>query len=471
LSRPSIAPAPRKPAYALSGNPWLDGLLVVASALILRLIFAGVTSSTYDPDEFVMLTLSRQMMHGAVAYRDFSFFHPPGILVILRAAQPIIGMWWPAARVFVLAVDSVSALLVWRVATSFFGRREALAAGLLYAASPLALLGGVRVGQDPFVTMLGLAGLVALLQRRDLAGSLIAGLCLGLAIWIKYPAIIYLPVYALLAPRRILSVLGAMAVTVGIAFAPFISQLPQLYAQSVQWQMSRGHMDLGHRLVALAGFMLVLNPLAFPAALRIRSPRWILLGYAMGGIFGLANEVYYHYFMPVVPFAALLAAPLLVRLIDRAPRRALGCCLLFVGAWTASLTLPPVQRGLGALSLSATTATVNMLDRATTPGEKVLADQFEYSYLADRTPSTDYFWDMRNLTSARMLEHALVHTAAVVSTIDSSPSYPAGFEMDLTRLGYSKTRAGAATLWLTNRDRRRLAAPPRSAPTFVALAR
>jgi 4-amino-4-deoxy-L-arabinose transferase-like glycosyltransferase len=471
LSRLSIAPAPRKYASALSGNPWRDGLLVVASALILRLIFAGVTSSTYDPDEFVMLTLSRQMVHGAVAYRDFSFFHPPGILVILRAAQAIIGMWWPAARVLVLVVDSVSALLVWRIATACFGRREALAAGLLYAASPLALLGGVRVGQDPLVTMLGLAGLLALLQRRDLVGSLIAGICLGLAVWMKYPAILYLPVYALLAPRRIPAVLGAMAVTAGIALAPFLSQLPLLYAQSVQWQMSRGHMDLGHRLVALVGFLFVLNPLALPAAFRFRCPRWVLLGYALGGIFGLANEVYYHYFMPIVPFAALLAAPLLVWLIDRAPRRALVGFLLFVGAWTVSLTLPPVQRGLGALSLSATTATVNVLDRATTPGEKVLADQFEYSYLANRTPSTDYFWDMRNVTSARMLERALVHTAAVVSTIDSSPSYPAGFETDLTHLGYSKSRAGAATVWLTTRGRRRLAATPRYAPTLVALAR
>jgi 4-amino-4-deoxy-L-arabinose transferase-like glycosyltransferase len=432
--------------------------VVLGSAICLRLIFAAITAGTYDPDEFVILSLSRQVAHGAAAYRDFMFFHPPGVLVILGGFQPVIGAWWPLARAFIVAADVASALLVWRIATIIYDRRGALAAGLIYAASPIALLGSVRVGQDPLITLFGLAGMLALLSRPGRAAAVVAGICVAIAVWIKYPAILFLPVYAAIAPRRLLLVVGAASATLMILFAPFASRLNLLYAQSIVWQVSRGHMDLIHRAAAVVSFLFVLNPLALAGVLWRRAPGWVLLGFVLGGAFGLANEVYYHYFMPIVPFAALLAGPLAARLVDRARIALPAATAGFVTLWAASLTLQPVQDGLGALSLSATSATVQLIDHVTRPGDRVLADQFEYTYLADRTPATDYFWDMRTLTSARTLEYSLPRAAAVVRTAGADPSYPSGFVEGLADAGYVPTRSGTATVWLAGHYRGRLRA-------------
>jgi hypothetical protein len=451
LSSVSTAAALRFHLAEGEGWRWRDGAIVVVAALILRLGFAVITSGTYDPDEFVMLALSRQMLHGAVAYQDFTFFHPPGMLVILGGLQPVINAWWPFARLFIVTVDVTTAFLVWRIATAIYTRREALAAGLIYAASPIALLGSVRVGQDPLVTMLGMAGVLALLYRPTRRGALAAGLCLGVALWVKYPAAMFVPVYAVLAPRRLALVLSMAGVTLLVLFAPYASHLNLLYAQSVTWQLGRGHMDAVHRVLALLSFLFVLNPLTLPALARRGCPSWVSVGFALGAVFGLANEVYYHYFMPVVPFAALLAAPLVARLAGRTLRLVLAGVAVIVALWATSLTLEQVQNGLGALSLSATSATVQMLDRITSPQEPVLADQFEYAYLANRPPATDYFWDMRNVTTARKLARALRRAGAVVRTVDAGPSYPSGFEEELVDRGYSETRVGSATVWLRAR--------------------
>src|SRR5947209_6042693 len=245
---------------------WRDALIVFAAALVLRLLFAAIVADSYDPDEFVVLALSRSLAHGALPYRDFMFFHPPGILVLFRFLQPLTALWWPAARVFLLLVDCASALLVWRIGCRVFDRRVALLAGLIYATSPIPLLSSARIGQDSVITALGLLGLFLLLSQRSARGAVGAGICLAAAFWFKYPAILFLPVYALAAPRRLPIVLGSALLTVLALFAPFAAYLPALVHQSVGWQaFGRGREDLLHRAAAVGAFLLVLNPLAGPA--------------------------------------------------------------------------------------------------------------------------------------------------------------------------------------------------------------
>src|SRR5881409_445718 len=77
------------PASTRSPSLAKAALLIFALALGFRLLFAGIVSDTYDYDEFVVLLLARDFAHGAVPYRDFIFFHPPGILVLLRLIQPL----------------------------------------------------------------------------------------------------------------------------------------------------------------------------------------------------------------------------------------------------------------------------------------------------------------------------------------------------------------------------------------------
>lgn len=422
---------------------------MLALALGLRLVFAALTADSYDPDEFVVLALSKDYAHGAVPYRDFMFFHPPGVLVLFRLLQPLVTWWWPSGRMVVLLIDSGTAVLVWRIGSLLYGRREGLVAGLVYGTSPIAILGAVRIGQDPLITALGVAGLLLLLSLRSSVGGVLAGVCLGLAIWFKYPALIFLPVYLLIAPRRAPLIVAAIVATDAVAFAPYIHNMHALYNQSVGWQVVRTSAPLVQRVPAVLVFWLLLNPWAAEAAIRVRTPRWVLVGFASGGLFVLASQVYYHYFIPVVPFAALLAAPWLARTIRRSGRRVLLTGMTVLALWSVALNSAPTMSGLGMLRLSAVDGTVHLLELATGRSQGVLADHFEYAYLAGRSSVTDYFWNLSHMVGARTLERRLPATAAVVS--DSPSSYPPGFVGYLERRRYAEVRRGAITIWLMRR--------------------
>src|SRR5579875_1286831 len=217
-------------------------------ALALRLLVAALTANLYDPDEFVYLTLARAVAHGAVPYRDFAFFHPPGMLVILRLLNPLVSLWWPAARIVGMVVDSLTAVLVWRLGLQVYGRREALAAGILYAANPVALITSVRVLQEPYLTFAGVAALTVLLTRRSVWAAAGAGILIGVAVWIKYPALIFLGVGLLAMPRRFLPLLAAASATGILLFAPEAALYHRFWSDTVLWQLSRSPAAFTDRL-------------------------------------------------------------------------------------------------------------------------------------------------------------------------------------------------------------------------------
>lgn len=431
-------------------RPWRDALFVLGASLTLRLICALLTADTYDPDEFVVLLLGRDYANGATPYRDFMFFHPPGVLVLFRMLHPLTAWWWPAGRMVMIAIDSATAVCVWRIGGLLYGRREALAAGLLYAASPLALICSVRVGQDPIITLLGIAGLLFLLSTRSCRGALLAGVCLGLAVWMKYPAILFLPVYVLIARRRILWVLVAAAGVVGLAFTPFLPQMHAMWDQTVVWQLAhRRPLDLVHRIGPVGVFWLLLNPLAVLAVVRRRQPLWLLTGFGLGGAFIFASQAYYHYFVPVVPFAALLAAPMAVRFLRSSPRGVAVGALALTVAWATDINVgdDPIRLFVSASHLSAIHRTIEVLDRSTRPGQRVLTDQLEYAYLAGRPTVADYFWNMGSVISARYLEYRLAAAGAVVLTERVAPTYPSGFTAYLDHERYRHVHTGSTEVW------------------------
>ncbi|MGI8827255.1 MAG: ArnT family glycosyltransferase [Chloroflexota bacterium] len=428
---------------------WPDALIVLACALGLRVVFAALLADTYDPDEFVVLALSRAVAHGAVPYRDFTFFHPPGILMLFRALQPIVSWWWPSARLLTLAVDTGTALMVWQIGRRLYGSRTGLAAGLIYSACPVALLSAVRVGQDPLITSLGVGGLLLLISGRSGTRTVLAGVCLGLAVMIKYPALLFLPLYLLAAPRRAMIAASTALVVVACGFFPLFHYVPAVYAQTVTWQLlHRAPTDPWHRIAVVVAFWLLLNPLSLIGALRQRHPSWALAGFAFGGLFVMTSQSYYHYFVPILPFAALLAASTVTVAFEKAPRFVIALALGTLALWGVALHAGPETFGLSPAHFSTVRHAVRVLDRSTSPGQRVVTDQFEYAYLARRPLAVDYFWNMRNTVRAETLERSLTKAQAVVVTWGVAPTYPAGFPDYLRDKGYRRVRAGSATVWL-----------------------
>jgi Dolichyl-phosphate-mannose-protein mannosyltransferase len=428
-------------------SPLADMALVFATALALRALFALAAANTYDFDEFVLLQLARDFAHGAVPYSQFKFFHPPGALLLLRVVQPLTDLWWPAARVLMFVLDSITAGLVCLIGQRIYDRRSGLIAGLLYAFSPLSLVSAVRVGQDPLLTFFLVAGLGLVVSRTSNLSAVVAGICFAAAVWMKYPALAFLPAFCLLARRRApLLVLGACAAFV-LLLLPFHDQLNLLYQQTVDFQRSRWKMMLDVRLLTALIWWLGVNLVAV-LALTSRRPLWLKVGFLTGAVFLLSSQVYYHYFVPVAPFAALLGAPSVARL-SRIPLRAFAALGVGLTAfWAGLLNLGgPSPLYVTAAHLSDVQPAVRILERATRPQDPVLADQLEYQYLARRPALDDYFWNVGVLVNAHYLEQKVRKARAVVMSHGASSGFPAGFARWLNRR-YRRLDTRSSVVWL-----------------------
>lgn len=430
-----------------------DALLVLSFALGLRLLVAALTSGTYDYDEFVILLLSRDYAHGAVPYASFMFFHPPGALVVFRAIEPLTALWWPLARLFLIGVDTATALLVWYTGRRLYGPAGGLAAGLLYAASPLALVSAVRVGQDPLITALGMAGISLLVADHSHRAAVLAGACLALATWIKYPAILFVPVYLLLAPRRFVTCMLSAAVVGAGLMVPFLPTIHSLLSDTVTFQKTRWIMAPDQRVQTILLYWLLANVLAVVALFRTGAPGWLRLGFLMGGAFAFTSQVYYHYFVPIVPFAALLAAPMVARWPSGLKRGLLVAGVAAAGVWGELIA----QGGLSPLYVTAARfadirPAIQVLVRDTRPGDSVLADRFEYAYLAGRRSTAHYFWNVGPLVDASYLERRVRRASAAVLSTGASSGFPPGFTAYLDQR-YRRVESTTTTIWLTRSAR------------------
>lgn len=446
MATPLVASSATRPR-SRSSFTWRLAAVIFGGAFAIRICFLALTADTFDYDEFVLLQLAKGMAAGAVPYRDFMFFHPPGALLALRAIEPLTAWWWPWARVLTAAIDSGTTVMVAMIAHALWGRRESVAAGAVYALSPLALVTSTRVGQDPLITALGILGLLVLLRYESWKGAVIAGVCLAAAVWIKYPALYFLPIYLLTRPRRALPMVAGLAIALVALAIPLHDQLAALYRQSVQFQGSRWTMALGERMATTALYWLAVNPIALWACARLKSPKWLIAGYLLGALYLLSPQVYYHYFSVTVPFAAIVSAPLVAGLSRRALRLTAVGAAVALAVWAAVIDLGGSgPLGVTASHLSVMQPTIRLLDRTTAPNARIMADQYQYAYLARRPADMRYFWNIGVLVNAGYLEKRLPSDAVVIRSTGASSGYPRGFSAFLD--SHERTvRSGTTTVW------------------------
>jgi alpha-1,2-mannosyltransferase len=173
--------------------PLLVGVALLAFVVrLMPLLLGGGLESYGRYDDGVYYAASDALTFGRVPYRDFVLLHPPGILLVLapfallgRLTSDPIGM--AVGRLAFMAIGALNTVLVTALAWRW-GRRAAIAAGVLYACWFPAVYGEQSTLLEPLG---GTALLVALLLLLKTArppsrrAELIAGVALGLAVALK----------------------------------------------------------------------------------------------------------------------------------------------------------------------------------------------------------------------------------------------------------------------------------------------
>ncbi len=205
--------------------------VIFVAALALAGAFAIVTRATFDYDEFVVLMLGKAIAHGLTPYRDFTFFHPPGIILVLALMNPLIQHSWLWGRLPSVVVDAATCSLVYLIAIRLYRRQSvAIVAGLLCASSPIMLITGTRIFQDDYVGFFGLLALYLLLISPSRRFAVLAGISLALAFMFKFPAVLIGPACLVLAgKRRSPYLVGAAIVAVGILLIPLLAGASEVY--------------------------------------------------------------------------------------------------------------------------------------------------------------------------------------------------------------------------------------------------
>lgn len=278
-------------------------------------------------DDGVYFAAATALVHGRLPYRDFLLLHPPGMMYLLAPFAALGNITGTAtafavARVAFMALGAVNTALV-MVAASNWSRRAAIAAGLLYAVMPAAVMVERTtwlIAPQNTLLLIALcvllqpraAGITPSLRRSALAGGL-AGLAVGIQIWGIVPLAVMLVWLAVQGRHasggwfpRAAAFSAAAFVTAGIVWLPFLMLAGEpLLRYVVVDQLGRPplHGPMIVRLRALEGL-----PLNGSAVARI--PGWLLAS-VLAGIVAVVTWAAWR--RPGIRLPALLAgAQLLV---------------------------------------------------------------------------------------------------------------------------------------------------------------
>ncbi|GAB3603069.1 hypothetical protein [Microbacterium aureliae] len=251
--------------------------LAVLLALVVMLAFALRFMPYLDPsdlsarreyDDGVMFSAALSVLAGRLPYVDFVYLHPPGsFLWVLPTAAlgPVVGepSAFAAARVVAILTGAANTALIGLLLRRF-GATAAVVGALLYALWPAAVTTEGVFLLEPVLSLLLLTALWCI-ARRSLGLVWVAGAALGLALTVKYWAILDCAVVATVVGARFGAAglwrfaAAAGGVAGGLAI-PFFVRAPELmWHQTVLTQLRRpsNGVSLDERVNALSLFATV----------------------------------------------------------------------------------------------------------------------------------------------------------------------------------------------------------------------
>jgi Dolichyl-phosphate-mannose-protein mannosyltransferase len=441
-------------AHAENGQAEQRERLHTGSTLILAALALLTLTGMLRPldrDEGAFLTIAQMILHGRLPYRDVFDHKGPaiyyllaGMLALMQGISPLVQV--ALVRAVVCVTNAVTAWGLYRLGARWWNQRTGIvAAGLWLFVLPV--FGGNQAFTEPFAVAPVVWAYLLLARRRSVQQAFLAGALVALGSLFKQTAILALPglIPLLLGmngeeneqrsggrrtiPR--LLALGAgvctpwLAVVALFALAGALGPMLQaVVVTNVIGYPSDPPAMLRYGIaLALAAAPLVWGGALFAVAWRSKSAaRTHVLAIGLAAALNLApllTHVYLHYWLQVLPWAALLAASAITRVLGqqrharigagrsvRLRRTLLVTLLITWGALTALVAL--VFDAAGPLlsgQLVVKYQIAQRLDTYVAGGNSLLVGPAapEYYFLAGRMPATAFVYLLPvNLTSTTL---------------------------------------------------------------------
>jgi uncharacterized membrane protein len=234
---------------ARSSSAWSEPRRVLYAALAVLLLSLTLLHFGFYQRHLILDTVEYHrygvaMAHGEVPYRDFKVEYPPGALpvfVLPALGHPGFSLFNREFQVLIGLVAAGALLAMASVLRSLDATPTRFAAALgFFALAPLVLGSVVIYRYDLWPAVLAVAGLAAILARRERLG--LATLGVGLAAKI-FPGVLVPPAFAYVwktrGRREALICLACAAAAVAVFVVPFLILAPHGFWGSIHRQASR----------------------------------------------------------------------------------------------------------------------------------------------------------------------------------------------------------------------------------------
>jgi 4-amino-4-deoxy-L-arabinose transferase-like glycosyltransferase len=320
-----------------------DVLLLAAVLLLALLLRLPGLALPLERDEGAYAYVAWNWLQGGLPYRD-AFDHKPPLIYLLY--MPPLLFDAPSAlaiRVWATLLFLADTALVFCIGRRVWGRAAAWLAALIFGLAGSAFdLQGLVLNTDQALILPALLGLwcaIRLHETQQLRFAIGAGAAITATLLVKPVAILLLPALLLACERSLRSVArsygGAAlgATIVGLPIAGYfwlrggwddlvfgVLTYNRLYASESQdrWQLG-ALVDMFSPfvpllLVAIGGVALLSGSDSWPAP-RSRRAGWLIVGWCAALLIAAVGSLraYIHYYYPILPFLALLAAPCVMR--------------------------------------------------------------------------------------------------------------------------------------------------------------
>lgn len=403
---------------------WRSDILLLAAVLILSLLLrVPGFALPLERDEGAYAYVAWNWLHGALPYRD-AFDHKPPLVYLLYMPPLLFGPPTALAiRVWATLLLLVDVALVYAIGRRVWGRGAGLLAALIFGVAGSAFdLQGLVLNTDQALVLPALIALWCAIRLREtqrLRFAIGAGAALAATVLVKPVGIVLLPALLLACERNVRSIVwvygGAAlgAAIVGMPIAGYFAlrggwndlvfgvlTYNRLYASESQDRWLLGPLVdmfapfVPLLLVAIGGVALLGRSDASitPSA---RRSGWLIAGWCAALLVAAIGSLraYIHYYYPILPFLALLAAPCLLwlRRIDAgADRLRRGANQLAALLLAALLLVPFARQNLRLLGTTAEQQSVRLYGDV---GKHYFAPApLVAEYVRERTQPADYIY-------------------------------------------------------------------------------